>query len=156
MPIKCPGCGKYMIPKDIKGIQVDYCELGCKGIWLDEGEGQQLKKKVGWDWGFNSILHDYHQKDINDIMDEKRKPCPKCKEYLEQIELPSGSDLYLDICRGCKGIYFDKGELKRYLYFLKEQDKYQNLDLHSTDRFQAGCSHLGDVLSRIYWLSRWF
>lgn len=155
MPVQCPGCKQYMFPVDIKGVQVDYCKMGCQSIWLDAAEDRELKEKFTWSWGLNKIIHHYKKRPIREILAEEKRLCPRCNDYLEQMEFPPGMDLYLDICTQCKGIFFDKGELKRYLFLLKEQDKYENLDLYSTDRFQTKCTHITDVLTRIYFLSRW-
>ncbi|MEW5821014.1 MAG: zf-TFIIB domain-containing protein [Cyanobacteriota bacterium] len=149
MPLKCPKCKKYMFPVTVDKIQIDYCKLGCKGIWLDNGEGQLVRKKTKWNWSLNKIIGNYKQKPLQEILKEEKRICPKCDIFLEQIEHPPGMDLYLDICSTCKGIFFDDGELKRYFHFLKEQDKFESLDLYSTDRFQEGFLRFIDILYNI-------
>lgn len=49
---------------------------------------------------------------------EKQRPCPKCKRKMELIATHfNGKDLELDVCRRCRLLWFDSGELMRALRF---------------------------------------
>ena len=45
----CPGCGGVMDAERPGDIEVEVC-LNCKGIWLDEGELEQLRLLTGADF----------------------------------------------------------------------------------------------------------
>ena len=42
----CPSCGGLMDEEDCAGTVVDVC-IGCKGLWLDGGELEELQKLHG-------------------------------------------------------------------------------------------------------------
>ncbi len=44
--MKCPRCGADLVTEDYQGIQIDRCPE-CNGMWLDEGEVNQLVAKEG-------------------------------------------------------------------------------------------------------------
>jgi len=41
--MKCPKCGADLFTQDFHGVQIDRCPE-CLGIWLDQGEVEQLMK----------------------------------------------------------------------------------------------------------------
>ncbi len=44
-PMVCPRCGNTMDIEKVEDIEVDVCLL-CGGVWLDEGEIEDLEKKT--------------------------------------------------------------------------------------------------------------
>jgi hypothetical protein len=53
--MKCPKCGKQLQELLIDGVYVDRCS-GCRGIWLDQGELETIRKNNGG--GFLDSLMD--------------------------------------------------------------------------------------------------
>ena len=39
----CPRCQKDLVEKNVHGVELDFCENGCEGIWFDKGEFKQIK-----------------------------------------------------------------------------------------------------------------
>jgi hypothetical protein len=50
----CPKCGETLRQRIIQKVTVDECP-GCKGMWLDAGEFEELAKKENEDW-FGRVL----------------------------------------------------------------------------------------------------
>lgn len=48
----CPKCGASLTEVQFRGVQVDKC-FACGGVYLDDGELEQLTGKPGW---FESML----------------------------------------------------------------------------------------------------
>ena len=42
--MRCPKCGMALETVTLQGVQIDRCH-SCNGIWLDEGELEQLARK---------------------------------------------------------------------------------------------------------------
>jgi len=82
------------------GVEIDLCSK-CSGIWLDEGELATLAETK------------------RDVPQEGQKKaatayrCPRCGQHLEEQLYTKGSDLLIDVCPSCSGVYLDRGELEQ-------------------------------------------
>jgi hypothetical protein len=47
--MRCPKCGEALLQKVVQGITLEECS-GCKGIWLDAGEFEELSKREHEGW----------------------------------------------------------------------------------------------------------
>lgn len=45
--MRCPKCGLSLAEITFRGVKVDKC-FGCGGVYLDDGELEQLAGKPGW------------------------------------------------------------------------------------------------------------
>ena len=45
--MRCPKCGLHLDEITFRGVKVDKC-FGCGGVYLDDGELEQLAGKPGW------------------------------------------------------------------------------------------------------------
>ncbi len=99
----CPKCKKPSLANfnTSEGVLVDFCDE-CFGIWFDKDE-----------------LANYIElsKDIPELKEMKAKAqktdlvCPKCNGALEELPFSSQTDILVDRCDGCGGIFFDAGEI---------------------------------------------
>jgi hypothetical protein len=46
---RCPKCGTSLQPRSLHGVSVDACPA-CRGMWLDEGELQELARREDEGW----------------------------------------------------------------------------------------------------------
>lgn len=104
--LKCPVCPETDLVKHVENkTVVDYCE-GCGGIWLAKGE-------------LNRIAHD-HDGDLEFCTHEHPEnsettplKCSACEdENLIQDNFIEFSDIKVEYCKKCEGIWLDKGELE--------------------------------------------
>lgn len=88
-----------MLILEYQEIEVDYC-AACKGVWLDEGELEQM---LG---GTDAIASAWDTS--GDRKGERR--CPRCGEKMRLRKVP-GTDVEIDMCPASCGIWLDRGEI---------------------------------------------
>ncbi len=121
----CPRCSSATEPIDVKSVKVDRC-ISCGGTWYDAGELRLLKDTEGHG--------DYRWIDMKlwRVREEFRPDtqeglsCPKDGETMTTV-LYGASDIQIDICAVCNGIWLDKGEYRKVLANLDEQVNQQTL-----------------------------
>lgn len=47
--MRCPKCGEHLVTKRHLGVSLEECP-GCKGMWLDKGEIEQLGQRENQGW----------------------------------------------------------------------------------------------------------
>jgi Zn-finger nucleic acid-binding protein len=131
--MKCPVCSKEMVPENF-GINVDVCENGCKGIWLDHDELQNLDEN-------NEGLGEALRKEVN--IDE----CYNCGGFfLDSGELKEIRDTYMS-----------DQEVHDYMQKLingiPEYQKEQ-ADLKKLERREEAINRFTKFLRISYWLGK--
>ncbi len=103
--IKCPHCVETKLTeRDFQGVPVDVCE-SCGGVWLNKGELNKVAHPIQGDIEFCSYEHSCQQ-NLTDLA------CPNCPgEKLLKAQFIEFSDITLNHCKKCDGIWLDKGEL---------------------------------------------
>jgi Zn-finger nucleic acid-binding protein len=102
--MNCPKCKKDTLNAFgmIEGVHVDFCS-GCKGIWFDKGE-------LAF---YTEMPVDIPS--IDKAMASGRSTglaCPVCQnQELVEVHYLPGEHPLIDVCRGCKGVFVDRGEL---------------------------------------------
>ncbi|MEX2283082.1 MAG: zf-TFIIB domain-containing protein [Gemmatimonadota bacterium] len=109
-------------PVETGELVLDHCAR-CGGVWFGLGEVQQLRRvDPSLLWGRiirRSEVHrmQCHQCHTHVARNEKKCPgcgwnlaleCPVCARTMDQV---AHSGLRLDVCRTCKGVWFDHDEL---------------------------------------------
>jgi Zn-finger nucleic acid-binding protein len=106
--MKCPACSKEMSQEDF-GLKVQVCENGCKGIWFDHSELEQLDQ-VGEGMGpaLEAALRSPR------INTDSRGPikCPKCGIQMQRHKFQRDKEVNVDECYSCGGFFLDSGDLK--------------------------------------------
>jgi Zn-finger nucleic acid-binding protein len=121
--LKCPLHSCDMKTVYLDTILIDYCPE-CYGIWLDFGELEKLVKKS---IEKNQLFRDKfsgpvaEQEEVNRII-----KCPVCQKTLTKKKHYS-SNLYIDICSVCGGIWFDSGEFAAIYMDNRESSSIQNI-----------------------------
>ncbi len=107
--MKCPVCDVDMVTEEVEvpgpNIMIDYCPK-CRGIWLDEGELNKL---------LHSSAPERTIKRAKGLKNWGKGMCPRCRG---SMQIKFVKDIEVDECTECKGIWLDRGELKR----LKDSD----------------------------------
>lgn len=122
--MKCPNCKKPTLKKiDFYKVEIDKCSK-CQGLWFDYDELRKAKdeKDENLSWLDIDLWQENNKFDLSLI----EKKCPLCQKSLYQIKYGQ-SDIEVDICRSCKGIWLDKGEFKQIIAYLKEKIKSDDL-----------------------------
>ena len=94
-----------MIVLELDEVEVDHC-LGCKGIWLDEGELELLLESAAEK---DELLRSFT---VTGKTKEKRRKCPICLKKMEKVFCTKETkNVLVDKCRNNHGIWFDRAEL---------------------------------------------
>lgn len=120
----CPDCQIPMDQMSFRDVQLDDCPQ-CGGIWFDDGE---LKKLRGLcDQLSFHALEDKAVPDRNVVAKESAvKLCPTCEERLTPYRYMYSSDVLLDECDDCFGVWVQDGELEKMANYLEsEQQKIE-------------------------------
>ncbi|MDP7590594.1 MAG: zf-TFIIB domain-containing protein [Candidatus Poseidoniia archaeon] len=104
----CPRCSTGLEPRSVTNdtfaITVDDCK-DCGGLFLDRGELARLAPDSASVEELTSQLSREPEAGKHDIA------CPHCTGQMHLTSIPE-PEVQLDICGGCKGIWFDQNELE--------------------------------------------
>ena len=97
----CPKCRDKMRERPLQesGIKIDSCPT-CHGMWFDRWE---LEGHLGGP--DTEVIPGSDARVIE-------RGCPRCKIVMTNFTA-SGTDVSVDMCEECKGVWLDSGELKR-------------------------------------------
>ena len=109
--MKCPVCNISMDVIELGGIELDFCRNGCKGLWFDNFE---LRQVMSLDEQENRLLDSFlEQKRVDDTDRAEPLNCPRCDDSkLRRHKFSGVSDVFIDQCYICNGIWLDAGELR--------------------------------------------
>ena len=113
----CPICKKHLDQAIVSGVDVDYCPK-CLGLWFEEEELRIAKDYKDRDlrWLDIDLWRDVEKFKIS----PGQKLCPA--DRLPLYETGYGdSDIKVDVCNICKGIWLDRGEFKKIIAYLEER-----------------------------------
>lgn len=107
--MKCPACFNELSARQAGGIEVDVCQGGCGGIWLDAFELQkvdELSEAAG-----EALLN--IARDASIQMDQTlKRECPRCIGIkLKRRFYSAARRVQVDECPNCGGYWLDAGEL---------------------------------------------
>ena len=104
----CPKCKGNTEKVTYEGITVDRC-IGCKGIWFDMLEAEDLKKIKG-----SEVI------DVGDPKNGKKYRkigninCPKCDTPMVKMVDEEKHHIWFEKCKLCSGMWFDAGQFTDY------------------------------------------
>lgn len=112
----CLNCRKETLEKiNFNKVQVDRCTQ-CHGIWFDQDELRKLKDEK--DQYLKWLDIDLWTEGKKFKISSSGKICPLCKETLYEVRYGE-SNIKVDTCISCKGIWLDEGEFKKIIAYLK-------------------------------------
>lgn len=114
--MKCPVCEIDMITKRFGDVEIDVCEVGCKGLWFDAFELVQLDESHE---GFGRALDEALISDRKRNQERGRIDCPKCSIKM-QTHKYKALEVFIDECYSCGGKFLDAGELKEIRAHFKD------------------------------------
>lgn len=107
----CPKCNSQMQEIKIETLHgpvvIDQCD-GCKGLWFDDGEAEQLKRD--WMADFLDSGDPEVGKTYNAIRDVQ---CPRCGKPMKKVNDPKQKHLQYEVCSD-HGVFMDAGEFTDY------------------------------------------
>lgn len=118
----CPEDQTALVNTDYEGgVLVDKCPK-CYGKWVEAKELQRIQtlKENDYSEELKSIPN-YVQRAYIMAREKKGKQlsCPVCQSTLELREYGYSSQIIMDVCPSCQGIWLDNGELKALEIFFE-------------------------------------
>lgn len=134
--MKCPNCGAEALDRRTLGerdaLAVAACPT-CRGCWIDRAALDRIEHGV---WSEVEQLHFTTAETLSGLV------CPHCAARLATVNPHDHSDLAIDRCPSCHGLWLDAGELSR-LHEMAAQ--------HAADA--GGLEQRPDGWSRLRWIS---
>jgi len=125
----CPNCQTKMEKTIFYGVEVDYCPK-CLGLWFDYDELRQAKDEKDKDLNWLDI--DLWKEETDFKIKKGIKLCPKCSVPLYEVRY-GDSDVMVDVCNLCKGIWLDRGEFRKIIDYLRRKGHYEIINHYFRD-----------------------
>ena len=110
--MNCPVCKTLLKSIEYHGQTIDIC-IRCAGMWFDKGE---LKGVISSMLSKDAV----DEQTIKEAYNKNRKPpqsslllrnCPRCNITMNTFNYAYDSNVFLDKCPSCNGIWADSGEI---------------------------------------------
>lgn len=136
--MNCPKCKTQKLSEKMRvgDVMINWC-LFCGGLWFERDELRLAKDKkvkdAEWvdvelkdgsmDWfQFELWKNKIEFKAAKDI-----KLCPCCETPLYKVNY-GDSDIEIDVCGICGGIWLDRGEFRKIIEYVKNKEGYELLN----------------------------
>ena len=121
--VECPICTLVLTVQNYGGQTVDVC-AACRGLWCDAGELSAVvnaliseKKVPDADSSFLAAARQHEDPD------PQAKPCPRCRETTESFNFAYDSNIFLNRCGTCDGVWLYGGEIRSVAQFIKKMSQ---------------------------------
>jgi membrane associated rhomboid family serine protease/Zn-finger nucleic acid-binding protein len=126
--MQCPCCSNRLRQIKSGSLIIDVCH-NCKGIWFDSGEfvdfvkalSERIKEKESE--GISQLFKPRTVQSLKATEQEGYRMCPRCDVVLKKYNYAYDSNVFLDKCTECDGIWTDGGEAQQIAKFLKDDPK---------------------------------
>jgi Zn-finger nucleic acid-binding protein len=111
--VRCPECGDYLVHKKVQYVEFDIC-ASCRGIWVAGDRFRALVVKYASDNQVSpdeQLLFKPRQVTCPDSSGHKVRHCPDCHKPLREFNYAYDSNVFLDRCDACQGIWMDTNEI---------------------------------------------
>lgn len=122
--MNCPSCKIELKKAVFYGVEIDYCSK-CLGLWFEQDELTQAKDEKDKDLNWLDIP--LWKEKAKFQISKGKKLCPSCSVPLYQVNY-GDSQIKIDLCNVCQGIWLDRGEFKKVIDYLKEKGKKEVLE----------------------------
>jgi len=111
---------------EFEHIELDMCEK-CHGVWFDKDEFPAILKILENDpVSPYAKFNPFHRK--TRVIDPKsylRRICPRCQSIMDGFNYVYDSNIFLDKCPTCGGVWADKGEVLKAAIYNKGYPKLE-------------------------------
>ena len=121
--MKCPADGQELTKQTYEAdIEIEKCQT-CGGIWLDDNELERIQSTSERDYSDSINRAPDLAAQAYAMAMQQSKPtvcCPGCGNAMERIEHAGCSQIMVDTCPSCSGVWLDDGELKALEVFFEK------------------------------------
>ena len=112
--------------RPVVGVELDQCDA-CNGFWFDDGEMARLLPALSSAANVPDLdARIIFEKPARSRINPQRK-CPKCAVVMANHNYCYDSNILLDRCPECRGIWMDGGELAAVAQYVKGNPKLDRL-----------------------------
>lgn len=116
----CPTCTKALTPRTHRGIELDVCQYGCHGIWLDYGELAKLSQSDTFETLDAAFEGSFVKAPLQQALEgDPFRCCPMDNTEMERYEWNVGTGVVMDSCPKCNGIWLDAGEMEGMVAYVQ-------------------------------------
>ncbi|MFB0525013.1 MAG: rhomboid family intramembrane serine protease [Phycisphaerae bacterium] len=119
--MNCPFCSIKLRRVKVKSEVLDICPR-CKGIWFDSGEFVNFIRELTKSEDIRpETLRLFESRKINTLetIKEEDKICPHCELVMHRFNYCYDSNVFLDKCPRCHGIWTDAEEVLKIAQYMK-------------------------------------
>jgi len=127
--MKCPSCCGRLREVKSKTALVDIC-LDCRGIWFDSGEFVDFARSLTESEKISpKEIRLFKPQTVHTLktVKESLKLCPRCNLAMKRFNYSYDSNIFLDKCPNCKGIWADGGEIQQIARYLKDDPRIKTI-----------------------------
>ena len=128
--MECPNNHQDQMQKALfHNVEVDYCPV-CLGVWFDRDELRYAKddKDEQLKWLDFDIWRDKKKFKLS----RSDRHCPVDRVGLIEVSYDD-SNVKIDFCKFCQGIWLDRGEFKQIMVYLRKKADYEILHRYTKD-----------------------
>ncbi len=129
--MRCP-VDSEMLEKTVyeAQIEIDQCP-SCSGMWLEyeELEAIQDSRENDYEEELGKIPNYFDQSyEFSLAKTEGAYSCPRCGDEMEKREYGFSSQIMIDVCPSCRGVWLHKDEIKELEIFF-EKSRFEANDI---------------------------
>ncbi len=120
--MKCPNCSNRLRMVKTKSAVIDVCPE-CRGIWFDSGEIFNFMRTLSQSEKITpEDIKLFKPRKVISLytLKEKDRFCSRCAVVMQKFNYASDSNVFLDKCSKCGGIWVDGAEIIQLASYLKE------------------------------------
>jgi Zn-finger nucleic acid-binding protein len=157
--MNCPNCSHNLKPAQYEHLPYHYCTQ-CEGIWVNTKMLKHLAARIAADTNIKSskpvpLLH----KTVATVpQDDRIRLCPQCTAGMKIINYAYDSNVIIDRCDACDGIWLDEGEIIKLAQFHQVDENTIRagralMDIHKLpEKTAKQAEYIADVLKVLMWL----
>ena len=121
--MQCPDDSTALDKVSYEGdVAVDQC-CACGGMWLDHGELETIQDVREKDYSSElEAIPNYFDKSYEMALAKSEGvfACPKCEREMEKREYAYCSQIMIDVCPSCRGVWLHKDEISELEVFFEK------------------------------------
>lgn len=112
--MQCPGCHSSLRREKYQYVEFDICSE-CRGIWVSGEQFHALAVNVAaYGQVESSVKLTFQPRKVMRTMPQNEtlaRTCPQCHAAMREFNYAYDSNVFLDRCPECKGIWLDPNEI---------------------------------------------
>ena len=125
--MQCPNKHSELEKVLFHDVEVDFCPE-CLGIFFNADELRHAKDKR--DEELQWLDFDIWRDKKKFVMSPTDRRCPVCRIAFVEVAYDN-SNVKIDFCKMCRGIWLDRGEFKQIMVYLRKKSDYEILNRYT-------------------------